>query len=267
MILRLVFLGLVLLPFTLVALPIQAFIVLFRLPGWQVIPLVFFKILAFGLGLRVSMQGEPVADGPVLLVANHIGWLDIVAVASRVPVSFVAKSEIARWPVVGLFAKLHRTIFVERTRRTDSRRTANEMSTRIAEGASVVLFAEGTSDIGTHVLPFRSALMGAASTAMGTNGGPQVVIQPLAIAYTAVSGLPLSRHERHQVAWIGDMGVGDNLAAILGSGPKDVRLAFGAPLPANGDRKVTARTTEASVRRMLNALNRREPLPSPANMV
>lgn len=265
---RLPFLALVVLPFTVIFLPVQLLILGLRLPFWPVLPLVFFKLLASGLGLRVTMEGKPTRNGPVLLVANHIGWLDIVAVASKIPVSFVAKSEIARAPIVGLMARLQKTIFVDRQRKTDAGRTAREMSARISEGASVLLFAEGTSDIGTHVLPFRSALMGAASAAMaeGTEKQP-VLIQPLAIAYAAISGLPLSRNERRQVAWIGDMGVGDNLGAILASGPKDVTIAFGAPLPADGDRKVTAKAAETQVRQMLNALNRRQPLPSAKDLV
>ena len=267
MVRRLLFLALLVLPFTLVALPLQALIVALRLPFWPVPPLVFFKLSAIGLGLRVTMEGTPIRDAPALLVANHIGWLDIVAVASKLPVSFVAKSEVARWPVVGLLAWLHRTIFVDRKRRTDTGRTAREMSARIAEGVSVLLFAEGTSDIGTHVLPFRSALMGAASAAMEGGTERPVMVQPIAIAYTAISGLPLSRNQRRQIAWIGDMGVGDNLGAILASGPKDVTIAFGAPLAADGDRKATARLAETQVRLMVNALNRRQPLPSMAQLV
>ena len=261
MVRRLLFLALVVFPFTVLFLPVQLLILWLRLPIWPALPLVFFKLLAFGLGLRIKIEGKPVRNGPVLLVANHVGWLDIVAVASRFPVSFVAKSEIARAPVVGFMARLQRTIFVNRQRKTDTGRTASEMGARISEGVSVLLFAEGTSDIGTHVLPFRSALLGAASATMAAGTEKPVLIQPLAIAYTAISGLPLSRNERRQIAWIGNMGVGDNLGAILSSGPKDVTIAFGTPLAA-GDRKATARAAEAQVRQMLNALNRRQPLPS-----
>lgn len=260
MALRLVFLALIVLPFTLIGLPIQFVIVKLGLPGWQFLPAVFFKLLAFGLGLRVSVAGQPLANGPVLVVANHIGWLDIVAVASTIPVSFVAKSEVEGWPVVGLLARLHKTIFVDRTRRTDTRRTSHQMSARLAQGHPVLLFAEGTSGIGTHVLPFRSALIGAGLTA-------QAAIQPLAIAYIKISGLPLSRSERRQIAWIGDMDISDNLGAILKSGPKEVVLAFGAPLPANGDRKQSARRAETEVRKMLNALNRADPLPRDGEVV
>ena len=102
-------------------------------------------------------------------------------------------------------------------------------------------------------------MIGAAEKALGDKG---VLIQPMAIAYTAISNLPLSRHERPKIAWVGDMGMGDNLAEILSSGPKSVSIAFCAPIPANGGRKAVAVRAEMAVRRMVVALNRSEPLPS-----
>lgn len=257
---RLAFIALAVLPFALVGMPFQALILAFRLPGWTLLPHAFFKMFAFGLGLRVRVVGAPVTDRPVLLVANHISWLDIPAIASRIPVSFVAKSEVAQWPLVGLLARMHRTIFVNRTRRTDTRRTANAITRRIEEGGTVLLFAEGTSDIGTHVLPFRSALLGAAQAAMTPKGGGTVAIQPMAIAYTARAGLPIARHERTQLAWVGDMGILDNLFEILSSGPKDVTIAFADPIGGEGERKTIAKMAEREVRRMLVAANRGQPL-------
>ncbi|MCD7058512.1 lysophospholipid acyltransferase family protein [Pelagibacterium xiamenense] len=260
MVFRLLFLALVVVPFTLAGLPIQLLLLALRRPEWTVLPRIFFKLTAFALGLRIKIVGAPARNGPALIVANHISWLDIPAIAAKFPVCFVAKSEIATWPIIGALARLQKTVFVDRTRRTDAGRTAGEMKDRIAEGANVLLFAEGTSDIGTHVLPFRSALLGAARQAMAEGTGHEVVIQPMAIAYTALSGLPLSRHERPKIAWIGDMGLGDNLRQILSSGPKDVTIAFGDPIKGDGDRKTIARTAEREVRRMLVALNRGQPL-------
>lgn len=262
MVLRIAFILLVVAPLTVLALPFQVLILALGLPVWQVLPRLFFRLLAFGLGLKVTVLGAPVRTGAVLLVANHISWLDIPAIAARVPVSFVAKSEVARYPVVGWLAKLQRTVFVDRTRRTDTGRTAREMSALMGRGGTVLLFAEGTSDIGTHVLPFRSALLGAAQAALAGGAADAVAIQPLAIAYTHVSGLPLSRHQRPQIAWIGDMGMGDNLRHILSSGPKRVVIAFGDPLPGDGDRKTVARQAEDAVRAMLVAINRQGALPN-----
>ncbi|WP_196260388.1 lysophospholipid acyltransferase family protein [Pelagibacterium limicola] len=262
MVLRLAFIALVVVPFALVGLPFQLVLLRFAPRAWGVLPGLFFRLLAFALGLKVTVHGRPATDVPVLLVANHISWLDIVAIASVIPVRFVAKSDVANWALVGFFARLQKTIFVDRTRRTDTGRTARAMGDALAAGDPVLLFAEGTSGIGTHVLPFKSALIGAAEKAMGDAGSQEVVIQPMAIAYTAISGLPLSRHERPRIAWVGNMGLGDNLWHILASGPKSVTIAFCSPMPANGARKTVSSRAEHQVRAMLVALNRGQALPS-----
>lgn len=262
MILRVLYLTLVTIPFVLIGAPAQ-FVLIKAAPRLShLLPQLFLRLVTFGLGLRITVYGRP-APGPVLLLSNHISWLDIVAIGARVPVRFVAKSEVAAYPLVGLFARLQRTIFVDRAKRTATGRTAAEMGDALGAGDPVLLFAEGTSDIGTHVLPFKSALIGAAEKAMNRTGGENIAIQPVAIAYTAISGLSLSRHERDKIAWIGDMGLGDNLGAILGSGPKSIAIAFGAPLPVAGDRKALTRRVETRVRQMLVALNRGLALPSP----
>ncbi len=251
MILRVLYLALIMVPFTLIGLPIQLVLLKTTARAWRVLPQAFFKLLALGLGLRTTVYGQP-ATGPALLVSNHVSWLDIIAIASLVPVRFVAKSEVARYPLVGLFAGLQKTIFVDRNRKADAGRASDAIRDALAAGDSVLLFPEGTSDLGTHVLPFKSALLGAAENAL---------LQPMAIAYTAISNLPLSRQARLRIAWIGDMGVGDSLLPILAAGPKTVAIAFGPPLSARGGRKVLAREAESAVRGMLVALNRSRPLP------
>lgn len=253
MVLRLAYFTLVLVPFTLVCLPIQLLLLKASSRCAKVIPRAFFRLLAFGLGLKIRVLGTPVTQGPVLLLTNHISWLDIVAIGAVMPVRFVAKSDVARYPLVGFFANLSRTIFVERERRTEAGRTAKDIGAALKAGDAVLLFPEGTTDIGTHVLPFKSALIGAVDDPAGLAPVP---IQPITIAYTAIANLPLSRHERSSIAWVGDMGVGDNLAAILRSGPKSVSIAFGTPVDTSGGRKAVAQRAEAAVRQMLVTLNR-----------
>jgi 1-acyl-sn-glycerol-3-phosphate acyltransferase len=137
------------------------------------------------------------------------------------------------------------------------------MAQRMADGGAVLLFAEGQSDIGTHVLPFRSALVGAAQQAMLEAGATEVLIQPLTISYTRLQGLPVSRNERSLIAWIKSKSVKQNIKEILSGGVKEVTLAFGTPMPlAHGaDRKVVTKAAELEVRRMLVALNRGQKLP------
>ena len=97
----------------------------------------------------------------VLFVSNHVSWADILVIGSIAPVAFVAKREVASWPLVGITAKLQHTVFVDRARRHQTGDTVAEIVNRIGSGVSVVLFAEGTSSDGNRVLPFRSALLGA----------------------------------------------------------------------------------------------------------
>ena len=133
------------------------------------------------MGVRVTVTGAPTSERPLLLLANHASWLDIPILAAVAPVSFIAKSEVAAWPVVGFLARAQRSVFVERSRRHATGTQADEVAGRLSKGDIMVLFAEGTSGDGNQVLPFRSALVGAAQKAVGSNG--VATVQPVAIAY------------------------------------------------------------------------------------
>lgn len=127
------------------------------------------------LGLQITIEGQPARDR-VLFVANHISWLDILAVGSVMPVRFIAKSEIARWPLVGTLARMGATVFVSRERRGATREQADTVATALAQGRPVALFAEGGTGDGSEVRPFRPALF-ASAVETGT------AVQPIAIDY------------------------------------------------------------------------------------
>lgn len=262
MLLRSLFFICLYVPFMLIGIPIQ--FVISRSP-WHsnVIPRWFHQMGCWFLGMKVNVIGTPSTDKATLIVSNHVSWTDIIAVGSKADVTFVAKSEIAKWPFVGFMASLQKTLYVDRKRRTDAKRASEEMGARMAAGGAVLLFAEGQSDIGTHVLPFRSALIGAAQHAMEEAGAGEVLIQPLTIAYTKLQGLPVGRTDRSFIAWIKSKSVKQNIKEILTGGTREVTLAFGQPRPlsAGADRKALAKQTETEVRRMLVALNRGTPLP------
>lgn len=263
MIFRVLFFIFVMVPYLIVVIPLQFLITRLGLPFWKVLPRGFHRLGCIFLGLKVTVMGKPAQDRPILITANHISWTDIIAIGSVADVTFVAKQEVANWFFVGFMASLQRTIFVDRTRRGDAHRTSREMGRRMAESGAVLLFAEGQSDIGTHVLPFRSALIGAAQHAMVEAGAKDVAIQPLTVAYTRLQGLPVSRTERSLIAWIKSKSIGENIREILTGGIKEVTVAFGIPKPlAEGDdRKMVTKAAEDDVRRMLVALNRGQPLP------
>ena len=266
MILRSLFFVVVFVPVLLVIVPAQFVITRLGLPGWNVLPRLFHRLGCFFLGLRVTVLGRPATGRPTLLCSNHISWTDIIAIGSVADVTFVAKSEVRDWFFVGFMASLQRTIYVDRSKRADARRTSHEMGKRLAGGDAVLLFAEGQSDIGTHVLPFRSALVGAAQHAMIEAGAQDVMVQPLTIAYTRLQGLPVSRNERSLIAWIKSKSATENIREILTGGTKDVTVAFGIPRPLHqgADRKEVTKAAEVEVRRMLVALNRGLPLPAVA---
>jgi 1-acyl-sn-glycerol-3-phosphate acyltransferase len=113
-----------------------------------------------------------------------------------------------------------------------------------------VLFAEGTTGDGNRLLPFRSSLVGAARAALANPAVQQVNLQPLTIAYTRRNGLPVSRRERPEIAWYGDMDLWPHIKIFLQSGPLDAVVTWGEPMPfdAASDRKKATASAERAVR-------------------
>ncbi|TXT18635.1 MAG: 1-acyl-sn-glycerol-3-phosphate acyltransferase, partial [Planctomycetota bacterium] len=108
------------------------------------------------LRVQVEWQGQPPVSG--CLVSNHLSYLDIVVLGAAQPLVFVAKSEVAQWPVLGWLAQAGGTLFIERARRADVKRVSESMAYSVKQGAVVAFFPEGTSSDGQSVLPFRSSL-------------------------------------------------------------------------------------------------------------
>ena len=259
MIFRTLFFVLVFVPFMLIAIPVQ--FVITKLGMFSpFLTMLFHRLGCVFCGLRVKTIGEPLHNRPTLLLSNHISWTDIVAIGSVADVTFVAKTGVRDTFFVGFMASLQRTLFVDYNRRSDAKRTSTEMAQRLAKNGAVLLFAEGHRDLGDHVQPFRSALVGAAQAAMIEGGAKDVALQPVTIAYTHLQGLPISRNERSGVSGMNARGLKAVIAGILGSGVKDVTIAFGAPIPmsADTDRKAITKLAEDQVRRTLVALNRHE---------
>lgn len=252
--LRIVAIAAVVAPVLAIGLPIQAALIRLapRLAG--LIPVAFHRLLRLLIGLRVTTQGTPARGGPVLIVANHVSWLDIVALGSLGPLSFIAKAEIAGWPVVGLLAKAQRSIFVDRGRRAATASVNRDIAQRLAAGEAIVLFPEGTTGDGNRVLPFRSALLGAVRDAIAEadHDAHPVLVQPVSIAYTRIAGLPVGRTQRPALAWYGDMDLAPHLFGFLRLPGVDARVTFGEPIAAirGADRKILAGAMEAAVRRM-----------------
>jgi 1-acyl-sn-glycerol-3-phosphate acyltransferase len=238
---------------TIFAIPIQWLSLRLRAPLRRVVPMLFHRIFLKLMGIRVTVHGTPALERPVLFVSNHASWLDIPVLSSITPVVFVAKSEIADWPLFGLFAKLQRSVFVDRAKRHATKEVNREIAARLADGDPVVLFGEGTSSDGNRVMPFRSALLGALHEALGESG--RGYVQPVSIAYTRLHGLPMGRQHRSSVAWYGDVDLLPHLIGVLRESVIDVVVSFGLPAEVEPglDRKLLARSTEDAVRRMTAA--------------
>jgi 1-acyl-sn-glycerol-3-phosphate acyltransferase len=153
------------------------------------------------LGVRVRVVGEPAnrPNGrPVVFVSNHSSWLDIPVLGGHLDACFVSKDEVGSWPFVGTVARLGRTVFISRQRRSTARER-DAMRERLAGGDNLLLFPEGTTSDGSRVLPFRTSFFAVAE------GPDPPLIQPVSVVYDRLDGLPTGRASRPVFAWYGDM--------------------------------------------------------------
>jgi 1-acyl-sn-glycerol-3-phosphate acyltransferase len=235
-----------------------------RLPGWGFICCNYYRFLCRLLRIRVWVVGAPARDRAVLFVSNHVSWMDIVVIGSVLPVAFVAKSEVRKWPLVGISAVMQRTVFVERGKRHQAADAVAQIVERLKGGTPVVLFAEGTSSDGNRVLPFRSALLGAVERAAAHTPEP-LTIQPMAIAYMAQQGVPLGRQKRPLAGWYGDMDFVPHIKMLIECAALDAVVSYASPIEADGSvsRKELAAELERTTRRLMADVLRRHPLSSP----
>lgn len=192
-----------------------------RLPGSAKIrlPRVFWRMISRILGLQLRVIGhqagairtaKDVANGerPIVYIANHCSWLDIIAVGGTLHTVFVAKGEVGTWPLIGTISRLGRTIFVSRNRQNTGKEL-HDMADRLWDGDDIVLFPEGTSSDGSRVLPFLSSFFAIAKPGRLEQAGmpkpPPVLIQPVSIVYDRLEGLPVGRSRRNVFSWYGDM--------------------------------------------------------------
>lgn len=212
-----------------------------RFPGWtpaeraDCIERWSREMLAI-LGIALRLDGAPAA-GPVLLVANHVSWLDILVLHAARHCRFVAKSEIAGWPLVGTLATGAGTLYIARASRRDALRVVHAMAERLAAGEILGVFPEGAIGDGRRVQPFHANVLQAAIA----SGAP---IQPLALRYLdAASGA-------HSDAPYYGQGVSllRSFWRTVRARPLTARVVFGAAEHAQGrDRRAWAQDLQARV--------------------
>ena len=128
------------------------------------------------VGIRLEVHGAPVDAGPVLMVANHLSWLDITVLHAGRHCRFVSKAEVHHWPIIGRLASGAGTLFIERESRRDALRVVHHMAQALRAGDVLAVFPEGTTSDGQDVLPFHANLLQAAITA-------DAPVQPVALDY------------------------------------------------------------------------------------
>jgi 1-acyl-sn-glycerol-3-phosphate acyltransferase len=226
------------------------------------VPLVraYWAVVCRLLGFEVVTRGRMCVDQPVLYVCNHASYLDIFILGSVIPGFFVAKAEVSGWPVMGFLARIARTVFIERkTSRSAEQR--DELSRRLDQGDSLILFPEGTSNDGNRVLPFKSSLFSIAE-----RQGGRLIVQPVSIAYTRLDGMPMGRFLRPFFAWYGDMTLAPHIWEAIGLGVVRVEIDFHTPgtVAEAGTRKHLALQCHGVISRAVaqaNAGRSGEPLP------
>ncbi len=192
-------------------------------------------------GLRTAYNAPlPDGAGARLLVANHISWLDIVAIWFSTDTTFVAKSEVGQWPVIGALARRLGVIFIDRSRRRYALTAGRQITELLIQGRSVCIFPEGTSTNGRDLDLFHPALFQPAVDA-------GVVVQPIAIRYFNVEGEFAS-----EVAFTGDMSLVQSMCRLAGAAPIDIDITYLPPIDPTGlDRKRVSELAHALIDRRL----------------
>ena len=219
----------------------------FRLQLAHRFPLFFHGAVARLFSLKVEYEGVLESSRPTVYASNHVSYLDVFVLGAKVEGAFVAKSEVAGWPVFGKLAQLQNTVFLER-RAQRAKAQVGILRRHLDEQSNLILFPEGTSTSGTYVAPFRSSLFAA------TEG---VQVQPITIAYVDYCGQPMDQEQRDSYAWylpdpdkpIPNKPFAAHFFEGLGLRTCGIKVIFHPPVAAEvGDRKQIAALCEERVR-------------------
>ena len=189
------------------------------------------------IAIKLVVKGQPVLNGPMLMVANHISWLDITSLHAARFCRLVSKSDIKQWPVIGRLAVGVGTLFIERESRRDAMRVVHHMAERLKAGDVIGVFPEGTTSDGTSLLPFHANLFQSAIEA-------NVAVQPVALQFIDW------RSGQHSAApcYVGDDTLAESVWRTLCSSNLAVVITYGLPQYAEGrDRRAWALALKADI--------------------
>jgi 1-acyl-sn-glycerol-3-phosphate acyltransferase len=192
------------------------------------------------LGIELQLRGAPPPAGPMLLVANHISWLDILVLHAARHCRFVSKADVRRWPLIGTLATGAGTLYIERESRRDAMRVVHHMAESLRAGEVLAVFPEGTTSDGRQLLPFHANLIQAAISA-------DAPIQPVALSFTDVA----TQRQSFSPSYIGDETLVGSIWRTLSGPPLAAVLVFGAPQRAAGrDRRAWATDLHSAVEQL-----------------
>lgn len=205
------------------------------------------RLLLRCVGVRVKVTGAPSATEPTIFVGNHVSYLDIPLISAFVRGTFVAKSDVARWPYFGLIAKMTGTIFVERVGSAAKVQQAT-LDRTLAAGESLIIFPEGTTSDGSGVVPFKSSLFSIATPSPKRPGG--VAVQPFSLAYvSSPAGVPLTGPLASMYCWFGSDPLVPHMMRMMAFPGAVAHLRFHPVIEGGAveNRKLLARSAEESV--------------------
>jgi 1-acyl-sn-glycerol-3-phosphate acyltransferase len=195
------------------------------------------------LNIQFSIAGvaPDLAVKNIMLVANHVSWLDIYLLNAVRPVRFVSKIEVRSWPIIGFLASKTGTLFIDRSKRHDTKRVNHEVSAALSNGACVAVFPEGTTSDGSLLRPFHASLLQPAIHSHSK-------IWPAAIRYSHADGsLNIAP------AYVDELTFGDSILLILSQKIIYAEIQFMPPIHAHGkERRELAREAEMVIARALN---------------
>jgi len=192
------------------------------------------------LGIALDSQGTP-RPGATLVVANHVSWLDILAINAVHPVRFVSKADVRRWPLLGFLVACGGTLFIERERKRDALRVVHQVAAALKAGDTVAVFPEGTTSDGAALLPFHANLLQAA-IATGTP------VQPVALRFADATQDPSPA-----AAYVGDTNLVESVWAVVMAAELQARVQWLAPeATVHADRRALAEHVRGGIAAALN---------------
>ena len=198
------------------------------------------------MGVRLQVLCEPPQAGPLLVICNHISWLDILIINASQPCRFISKAEVQHWPVIGRLAIGAGTLFIERQKRSDALRVAQQTAAALRAGDLVALFPEGTTGDGQGIMPFHASLLQSALEA-------DCPILPVAVVYLQGDGQALlGEAPRHEApVYCGTTSLFESVWRIVCAQNLQATLHWGEPDTAQGrDRRAWAESLRAEIGRL-----------------